>query len=166
MSEPKRCSHCTDSYPAEDFYITRANKDGLDGWCKYCRRASKKTPEARAKAAALARTPEYRQKNKEWIRKNEAHYKRNQYDTRIRREYGISAEDVDAMRSAQDNRCALCSRPFSSHPHIDHDHTSGAVRALLCNKCNRGLGYFDDSPSLLSKALEYLAKHKTLLKVA
>jgi hypothetical protein len=42
---------------------------------------------------------------------------------------------------------------------VDHDHSNGAVRELLCNPCNRSLGGFQDSPELLRSAIEYLAKH-------
>jgi|SRR5882672_5089611 len=53
--------------------------------------------------------------------------------------------------------CAICGKPPGSKAlDIDHDHSTGVVRGLLCNNCNRGLGRLKDSPSLLREAALYL----------
>jgi hypothetical protein len=39
---------------------------------------------------------------------------------------------------------------------VDHNHSSGKVRGLLCNRCNRAIGMFEDSPELLLSAISYL----------
>ena len=43
--------------------------------------------------------------------------------------------------------------------HLDHNHVTGKLREFLCNPCNRGLGYLQDDPMILMKAIEYLDKH-------
>lgn len=65
--------------------------------------------------------------------------------------------------------CAICRKPESAFAHktsatvrrlaIDHDHSTGQVRALLCRSCNMMLGAADDDPRLLRIAIEYLEKH-------
>ena len=54
------------------------------------------------------------------------------------------------------NACALCKKVPDDTLHLDHDHKTGAVRGLLCNSCNRGLGYFKDDPLLIAAASLYL----------
>jgi hypothetical protein len=46
--------------------------------------------------------------------------------------------------------------------HIDHDHVTGQVRGLLCNNCNRGIGYFGDDPQVMTAAARYVATHRQL----
>ena len=74
---------------------------------------------------------------------------------KLRQRYGTTPEIVDAMAVAQDGRCAICGR-VETPLHVDHDHATMRVRALLCGRCNRGLGSFLDDPDLLTKAASYL----------
>ena len=61
------------------------------------------------------------------------------------------------MLESQDGLCAIC----KSEPavHVDHDHASGGVRALLCFNCNGGLGQFKDNPEVLHAAAYYVQFH-------
>jgi len=74
--------------------------------------------------------------------------------------YGITQEGYEALLSNQGNVCAICGTdtPGGMHDtwHIDHDHTAGKVRGLLCWLCNSGLGKFKDSARQLRKAACYL----------
>lgn len=59
------------------------------------------------------------------------------------------------------NTCAICGRLPGSRRHaLDHDHTTGKLRDLLCDFCNKGLGQFFDDPNLMRKAADYLELHK------
>lgn len=75
----------------------------------------------------------------------------------LKRRYGITAEEADAMLVARNGVCAICRAAPTQH--VDHDHATGAVRALLCFTCNGGLGQFRDDPSLLRLAAFYLEHH-------
>ena len=70
----------------------------------------------------------------------------------------------------QDNKCAICNTEFENiieKPgkvkvgyNVDHDHTTGSVRGLLCSKCNRSIGLLQDSIEVLESAVKYLKKYK------
>jgi hypothetical protein len=64
------------------------------------------------------------------------------------------------MRVAQSDLCAICSTSIAESVHVDHDHATGKVRALLCPPCNKGLGHFRDDPALLLAAATYLTTSK------
>lgn len=85
--------------------------------------------------------------------------RRNAYIMRIKK-YGLTVEQFEQMVEQQGDQCAICRRTFTAEPHIDHDHVTGQVRALLCTTCNTGLGAFLDNPDLLQAAIDYLALHR------
>lgn len=72
---------------------------------------------------------------------------------------GFSVELYENLVKEQDNACAICHRPQEKFLDIDHNHKTGAIRALLCRRCNLGLGYFLDDPELLERAKSYLELH-------
>ena len=77
---------------------------------------------------------------------------------RIEKTYGLSAADYDALLAGQGGRCAICrGAPKSKRLAVDHDHGSGAVRGLLCSRCNAEmLSFADHSPQKLWNAYLYL----------
>ncbi len=112
---------------------------------------------------------------KEWVQKNREKVNasnRKRYNSlsseekrkRNRRQqislYGLTVEQYDAMLMEQNYVCAICNKSEKSSTRgvlfIDHDHKTGKVRGLLCDTCNRGLGYFYDNTSFLRNAIEYL----------
>ena len=81
-------------------------------------------------------------------------------DKNLRRNYGITLEQVNAMITAQNGACAICLEPFKStrDTHVDHNHETGQVRQLLCTMCNHGVGNFKERPINLQRAIEYLQR--------
>jgi Recombination endonuclease VII len=75
---------------------------------------------------------------------------------------GWSGEMFDMAWVAQGGCCAICRRPMQPTGHkkdsvtADHCHATGQTRGLLCNKCNTGIGYFDDDPVRLQSARDYV----------
>ena len=99
----------------------------------------------------------------EYSRKRYRENKDGFTDRRLRRSFGITLADYNAMLSEQDRACAICGGTSWNErlPCVDHDHKSGKVRGLLCNACNLAIGYFNDNPDTLSRAVEYLSRfHK------
>ncbi len=78
----------------------------------------------------------------------------------LEKRYGITEEAYKDFLERQGGLCAIC-RGLMSPPHVDHCHSSGKVRGLLCSECNLGLGKFKDNPEFLSRATSYLLSHRT-----
>lgn len=91
-------------------------------------------------------------------------HKRNAERTKFAREverfrlYGITKQEYEVLLQNSGNRCGICAKPFKVTPHIDHDHTSGKVRGLLCGSCNRGIGYLQDDAEILRAAILWVER--------
>jgi hypothetical protein len=103
----------------------------------------------------------------------EEHTRRNR-EWNFRRKYGITVAQYDAMRTAQDYRCAICQRHENDLPRkpsrrtsdglqtmgsalvVDHCHQSNRVRKLLCFKCNQGIGCLEENLEYLIAAYQYV----------
>ncbi len=75
----------------------------------------------------------------------------------LKYEYGLTLEDYHQRYSEQNGQCLICESPQELLD-VDHDHTTGKVRGLLCNQCNTALGLLKDSPDVLLKAVAYLRR--------
>ncbi|MFK4035605.1 endonuclease domain-containing protein [Nonomuraea wenchangensis] len=83
----------------------------------------------------------------------------------LRTLYGLTPADFESMLVKQAFSCAICNRGFDPDvrelaPCVDHSHSTGRVRALLCSACNIGLGHFKDDPERLKAALLYLKNYE------
>lgn len=132
----KACTVCNEPKSKDEFYNYKNSKDGKCYRCKSC------DTDARIK---------YKEKHPERVRL----LSREQL---LRLNYGLSIESYDELFESQDNCCKICGKEEARFV-VDHDHDSGKVRSILCNSCNRGLGYFKDSPEVLRKAADYLEVH-------
>jgi hypothetical protein len=76
------------------------------------------------------------------------------------REYGLTQTAFDAILADQGGTCSICAgQPDVRGWHVDHDHSTGQVRGILCGPCNTGLGHFRDDIALLGRAIDYLERH-------
>lgn len=74
--------------------------------------------------------------------------------------YGLTQHELEAMISTQNNQCTICDVAFTeANMHIDHCHSSGKVRALLCSRCNQAIGLLGESVERAEKIKEYLQRH-------
>jgi hypothetical protein len=154
----KHCSACGTPHPVEEFHRDSSTATGLTSACR----------RARAKYGSGARDPEkrrrveaaYRERNRDAIR--ERGRKRWRTD-QLPALYGITVEQYDEMIARQQGKCAICSyepAPGERRLSVDHDHGTGAVRALLCGRCNVALGMLREDPDLIRAAAEYLEAHQ------
>jgi hypothetical protein len=104
----------------------------------------------------------YRLKNKDKIAE---YYRLHKDDEKKRtrkatlKERGITLEQYDEMFLKQEGKCAICGTHQSKLKltlAVDHNHITNKVRGLLCNTCNRGIGYLHDDIELLQKSIDYL----------
>ena len=130
------CLRCKEEKPETEFQREKSRKSGYRGRCKECEDLHRKVP-----------TTAYDTPQKAWKR-------------HIKAKFGITEDVYNELHSKQEGRCAICntSEPSSKHGlfSIDHCHTTGKIRGLLCQPCNKGLGMFRDSASSLAAAVAYL----------
>lgn len=70
--------------------------------------------------------------------------------------FGLTPETYRELLAKQGGVCLICHRVDSRQLSVDHDHLTGAIRGLLCNRCNRGIGLLRDSADLCRSAAAYL----------
>jgi hypothetical protein len=97
-----------------------------------------------------------------WDRKHHVYDPHRTRKWRRKRFYGLTDEQFHAMLQSQAYACALCGDAFKTTKdyNVDHDHTTGLTRAILCSHCNTGLGQFRDDSTLMRRAADYLDRHK------
>ena len=127
----KWCPDCGGVKPLEQFPQTATSRTGRATYCLPCHNAR-----GQASRAKVGGSRTYH----------------------LTRRYGITAAEADLMLEAQGGLCAICRAAPAAH--VDHDHETGAVRALLCFDCNGGLGQFRDDPAVLRAAAGYVEEHK------
>lgn len=147
---PKRCPQCAETF--------RKSKYGEQD----ARRKAKWREENLAKCSEQARANyvKSRDSRQAYVRQ----YYKGRPDMRRKHRlgvYGLSPEQHDRMLESHAGLCGICKKAPAADSlgrtlNIDHCHATGKVRGLLCSKCNRGLGCYDDTPSLLRAAADYL----------
>jgi len=101
-------------------------------------------------------------KHKEWVKQNPNRIKayRNKDSWTLTKRCarrGITPEQLIDAYARQEECCAICKQEIKlSDSAIDHNHNTGEFRGVLCKQCNRALGMFKDSPTVLKNAIEYL----------
>jgi len=84
-------------------------------------------------------------------------WKRNE---QLKHLYGITLDDFNSLSASQGHCCKVCTRPASLNRHgslyVDHCHSTGRIRGLLCTNCNTAIGLLRDCPERLNAAINYL----------
>jgi hypothetical protein len=147
----KTCSKCREAKRESDFTRNATKPDGLDVHCRACKRT---------------RNRHWRDAHSESLKQYYADYRaahpNHGRDSHLKRKYGLGGVAAfDSMLVTQGGRCAICGtdKPGGAGTFsVDHDHTTGAVRGLLCTNCNQGIGHLKDDIAILQAALEYLKR--------
>lgn len=135
-----RCRRCGQDKPADCFYSDSTNPDKLRKPCKACLSEERRERYQRLNGIDAS------------------------YEQVLRREYGITLDDYNQMVRKQGNRCAICRRAESSKSgggrtrrlSVDHDHATGAVRGLLCQRCNTVVWSLEDNHVTITAVTAYI----------
>lgn len=170
MATQKQCSQCRLLKPVDGFHRDRHQKDGYYSMCKTCKHAKtmatpREVRNARARAWCARNRERSRELCRQSYRKNVEARRAGSFARNLRNAYGIGVDEYTAMCEAQSNLCAICDKPETSKSprgdvkrlSVDHDHTTGKIRGLLCDNCNRGIGMLQEDVKNLRRAIEYLS---------
>ena len=129
----KKCSKCKLTKSLTEFNNVKSGKLGVHHYCRSCHSQQ---------------------------RKNTYDYNKCR-SANIMRKYRLSLDDIKKMFDNQNGKCKICDIKYenaSKHSglYIDHCHKSNKIRGLLCSKCNRLLGVWDDNIEILQSAINYL----------
>lgn len=164
----KICTKCKETKDLTEFYNTKQTKSGKTSKCISCYREYG--------VQYRAKNPKYWKHSTKWRKENpekwkkwwDVYYSRNKEKiARYRTEYnlglhGLTIEDYEELKREQNNCCAICRLPEnqSGGKHnkllVDHNHKTGRIRGLLCDRCNRAAGFVRDSPTIAEALSKYL----------
>jgi len=92
-----------------------------------------------------------------WMKANPEKTKETARKVKLKKKYGISVEEYNKMLEEQEGRCFLCEKTHSRRMlNVDHCHTSGKIRRLLCDRCNMAMGLIKDDAALANKMAGYI----------
>ena len=145
MVDGRVCNGCKVWYPWINFAI---NKKGLNDRKSICKSCSNKSQRLLAKKR--------REENPELVRQK-------RWEKHLAKQYNLTLEGLQELENLQDGKCAICKREGNpTHKdgrlYVDHCHSTGNVRGLLCYSCNTLLGFAFDDQKILKSAIDYLEK--------
>lgn len=147
----KTCTKCKRTLHLEDFKRDRTKPDGLQSQCNDCRKLWRQ---------------ENKQYQKDYFLRNKERYKASQKNSHLRKHFGLSLQEYKLRLQQQAGVCAICGlkewrtvKGTVCSLSVDHNHKTGKIRELLCDRCNLIIGRSKESPELLNKIIQYLIKH-------
>ncbi len=151
----KTCTKCLQTKSIDKFYEVR-RKDKPIVYTARCRQCTIEQTSYKNKTDAAKKRS--RQASLNWKSKNLERVKNQE----LIRTYGITIDQYHEMLAQQNGACAICEKKFANTKrkdlYVDHCHATLRVRGLLCQKCNQGLGLFEDSLDSLKRAISYLER--------
>ncbi len=149
----KYCSGCNTTRTLDYFYpkTLSSGKPGYRAYCKICGKNQRDT---------------WRKSSSKDNDRNKAYNKEHADEIRGKKlvknywphlTWQQALAEWDRLYTEQNGLCAFGHK--TDKLHVDHHHTLGNVRGLLCYNCNNGLGRFKEDISVLLKAIDYLKKH-------
>lgn len=139
--------------------------------CKVCGKEFEQNPKYRQGVqkycSVNCQAKFWRDSNPEKVKEIDRKYRKNNPEkvylkirkSVLKRKYGITMDEYNAMLESQNGRCAICHQEKSETLAVDHDHKTGKVRGLLCSHCNQVIGFAEDNVELMESAIKYLTNN-------
>jgi hypothetical protein len=148
----KTCSRCKKAKLHKEFQKDSRALSGLSSKCKDCIKGRRK----KQKEYDKAYWQRYAGKNIEKLKVRDVEYN-------LKRKFGITLQDYEALLLKQNGKCATCDKIRSSNGKklaVDHCHKTGRIRGLLCNECNTSLGLIKEDIQTLQNLIAYINDKK------
>jgi hypothetical protein len=147
----KICCKCRYNKEIGCFHKDKNRNDGLQTVCKQCSRLYSQERNAKRKE-------EY----KRWYQDNKIKVR----NYKLKRKFKISISEYNDMFDEQNGLCAICKKSeIKKHNGtiqslaVDHNHSTGKVRALLCSNCNTALGSLKENKDIIFNMIDYIDKY-------
>lgn len=127
----KKCRKCTAVKLESEFNIDKYQLDGLKEICRDCHKAKNK----KQRQANPEKTAQYLRKS------------------RFKTKYGLTVDQFNLLSEKQSHKCAICDGKVKLV--VDHCHTTGTIRGLLCKPCNGALGMVKENPFIIERLSDY-----------
>ncbi len=162
----KKCTKCHKDKVLSDFGKASNHKDGKKSRCLKCERAWHAENYKKNPRKIIDRNKEWKQKNPTKVRQIAKNYLANNQqkfrEYRLRRTFGLTIQQYDEMYLCQSGCCAVCKKHQSELNRVlcvDHDHSTGKIRKLLCHECNKALGLLYENIRTIESLAKYLRDH-------
>lgn len=181
LTRGKVCGDCKQIKAFPEFNKSSAIRDGMQRTCRECQRKYRETKKEhlRERQRQYQKThPEvarraqrrYRERHRDKvlasarnharrIRKEQPHEQHlKDRNSALRRNYKIDTKTYNNMAAKQGGKCLICGQKENRYKYlcVDHNHKTGKIRGLLCNKCNAAIGLVNENTDTLIKMIEYL----------
>lgn len=149
------CTGCKTAYPISHYSKNKGKPKGINQYCRSCQSTKNKEYQRRLKKGELLHTKCFYKKGT----KEHNDHTKNQC---LRYAYNITLDKYNTLFAEQLGCCAICGihqSKLTKSLGVDHNHTTGRVRGLLCTKCNTGIGHLNENIDILNKSIDYLRLH-------
>lgn len=170
------CGTCKEEKSEESFYVCRGSARGRQYCCKACNKAHARANRIKNMARASIETPEESVCSSCKVTKLASEFARNRavksglnavcrrcdaVESR-QRKYGVPEGWLESHLEKINHQCPICLHFLDGGktPCIDHCHSTGVVRGVLCRRCNAAVGALGDDIAGLERALAYLKSSK------
>jgi hypothetical protein len=160
----KRCLICDELKPLSEYHKAKDKPDGHRNDCKVCRKSGRKVDinATKMRCSCCGELKDKTEDNFHVSKKSKFGFRRMckechkvaQRKRHLSNRYDLTVDEYDKMIDDQNGKCLICGNAYKLY--VDHDHSTGKVRGLLCDGCNRGIGFLQESKTNLLNSIKYL----------